>query len=91
MQPQVRFVRVEPDIVYADGEVRADISYSFRDDPAVRNWYLINFYRKVSLGRDRLDINNYFGRGSNEELEFDLISDENLKDPEYSALRKLRG
>jgi hypothetical protein len=90
MQPVVRFLRVEPDLVYADGEVEVDISYSFRDDPAVRNWYLVNFYKKVSLSGDRLDISHYFGRGSNEELEFDLISDENLKDPEYSALRKLK-
>jgi hypothetical protein len=91
MQPEVRFVRVEPDVVYVDGDVEVDVSYSFRDDPAVKNWYLVNFYKKINLSRDRLDINNYFGRGSNEELEFDLISDENLKDPDYSALRKLKG
>lgn len=89
MQREVRFDRVTPEVVYRDGEATVEISYAFRDDPTVPNWYLVNFYRKVSLGREQLDINNYFERGSNEQVEFDLISDENLKDPEYAALRRL--
>jgi hypothetical protein len=89
MQPEVRFERVQPDIVYSDGETTVEISYAFRDDPSERNWYLVNFYKKVSLSRDQLDLNNYFERGRNAQIEFDLISDENLKDPEYTAIRKL--
>lgn len=89
LPPPVRFDRVEPDIVYADGQVRVDVSYAFRDDPAVKNWYLVSYYKKVSLSRGQPDLSNYYGRGSNQLVEFDLVSDENLKDPDYAAVRKL--
>jgi hypothetical protein len=91
MLPRVRFEKAEPDIVYSDDEDPiVEIYYTFRDDPAVKNWYLVNFYRKVTLDPNILTPDTLITGASNRSLAFELISDDNLSDPLFSGTRRLR-
>jgi hypothetical protein len=88
--PPVRFERVEPALLYSeDGDAYVEIRYAFRDDPAVKNWYLVNYYRKITLDPNVLVPNTFTDGGSNEALAFDLITDENLDGTLFSRDRRL--
>jgi hypothetical protein len=61
--PPVTFERVEPAIVYSDDEdAYVEVRYAFRDDPAVQNWYLVNYYRRVTLDLERADAQHVYRR-----------------------------
>jgi len=90
MLPPVRFEEVQPAIVDADdGEATVEVYYRFKDDPAVKNWYLVNFYQRVTLDPKVLTPNTFINGDSNESLAFDLISDERLTDTSFAAIRRL--
>ncbi len=55
----------------------------------MKNWYLVNFYQKISVDENNLDINYLFQWGSNKKTQFDLISDEGLKNAYFSTTRNL--
>ena len=88
--PPVTFERVEPAIVYSDDEdAYVEVRYAFRDDPAVPNWYLVNYYRRVTLDLNVLTPNTFTDGASNRSLAFDLISDEKLDGTLFSRDRRL--
>ncbi len=90
MLPPVRFERVEPAVVYSDDEdAYVEIRYAFRDDPAVKNWYLVNYYRKITLDTNVLVPNTFTDGASNRALAFDLIADEDLDSTLFSRDRRL--
>ena len=90
MLPPVRFERVEPVVVYSDDEdAYVEVRYAFRDDPAVKNWYLVNYYRKITLDPNVLVPNTFTDGTSNQALVFDLITDEKLDGTLFSRDRRL--
>jgi hypothetical protein len=90
MLPRVRFERVEPAVVYSDDQdAYVEIRYAFRDDPAVKNWYLVNYYRKITLDPNLLVPNTFTDGASNRALAFDLITDENLDGTLFARDRRL--
>ncbi len=90
MLPPVRFERVEPALLYSEDEdAYVEVRYAFRDDPAVKNWYLVNYYRKITLDPNVLVPSTFTDGDSNEALAFDLITDENLDGTLFSRDRRL--
>jgi hypothetical protein len=90
MLPPVRFERVEPAVVYPDDQdAYVEVRYAFRDDPAVKNWYLVNYYRTITLDPNVLVPNTFTDGTSNRALSFDLVSDEKLDSTHFSRDRRL--
>jgi hypothetical protein len=90
MLPPVRFERVEPAVVYPDDQdAYVEVRYAFRDDPAVKNWYLVNYYRTITLDPNVLVPNTFTDGTSNRALSFDLVSDEKLDSTLFSRDRRL--
>lgn len=89
--PKVSFDTVYPILTKNSSDTIVEIEYSFSDIPLVDNWYVVNYYSKISTDTSRinLDINYFFGRGNNLLVEFDLLNDQTFSGEKYFSKKKL--
>ena len=67
--PLVPFDTIYPAVQVDNGHASVSLNYSFTDIPEVDNYYVINYYKKISDTTGHgFDINNYFTIGSNKLL-----------------------
>lgn len=68
------------------------LHYAFTDLPGVNNWYVVNFYtkdnRKDSLPENPTNIDYIAKRMLEQRLDFDLISQEDIVNGQYSITRQ---
>jgi hypothetical protein len=74
MLPKINFNSVVPTVEKLASDTNVYLNFSFTDNPAVSNWYLINVYKKQTdtVGVDNV---NYFENGNNKLARSILISD----------------
>ena len=81
--PQVKFDTIYPAI--SDDSI-VTMKFGFSDIPGEENYYVINYYKKVSDATGGgFDINSYFSIGSNKLLAyFELLNDKTIENHQYS-------
>ncbi len=76
MLPQVMFDTIYPVVAKNPGDTLVTMKYVLQDNPNEENFYVINYILKQSAGGANLDINPYFGKGSNKLLSnYELLND----------------
>lgn len=75
--PQVKFDTITPVIIKNPSDTTVKIKYAFTDPPGVSNWYVVNYYKKVT-DTSGIDIGNYFVKG-NQNVFFELFSDKTFE------------
>ncbi len=91
--PLVPFDTVRPYLVKNPGDTTAYLHYELTDDPAIENYYVVNYVKKLnSSNSNPLDIGQIFSNGNNAfQTYFDLLNDDSFSNGKYSLDKKLEG
>lgn len=74
MLPIVPFKSITPEVVRSMDDTLVAINFEIEDAPET-NWYMINFYKPSDENNNGIDLNDFFGSGSNVLIKTELISD----------------